>query len=88
MVMMTTTEKAVRQTVTLPPQMARRIRALARKSRLSTNRVLVDLVQAGLEARDQERERFFELAERLAQSDDPAERKRLKAELGQMTFGD
>ena len=81
-------ERAVRQTVSLPPRMARRIKTLAEKSRVSTNRVLVDLIEAGLDAREHERKRFFELADRLVRTADPAEQERLKKELAAMTFGD
>jgi len=41
-----------------------------------------------LEAKDRERQCFLDLAERLAQSDDPEERVRLKEELARLTFGD
>ena len=44
-------EKAVRQSVSLPSGVARRVRSLARTNRTSANRVLVDLIEAGLEAR-------------------------------------
>ncbi len=40
------------------------------------------------EAREPERKRFFELADRLAHSRDAEEQKRLKAELARMTFGE
>jgi len=43
---------------------------------------------SGIEAREQERKRFFELAERLARSSDANERERLKEELARMTFGE
>ena len=85
---MPTGEKAVRQSVSLPPGVARRVRALAKTSRSSANRVLVELIESGLEAREQERKRFFELAERLVESRDPEERERTKEELARMTFGD
>jgi hypothetical protein len=81
-------EKAVRQSVTLPPTLARRVRSLAKRSRVSANRVLVDLIEAGLDAREQEKTRFFELADRLARADDTAEVERIKSELARMTFGD
>jgi hypothetical protein len=64
------------------------VRALAKKGRVSANRVLVDLIEVGLDVREQERRRFFELADRLAKSDDPVEQKRIKQELAEMTFGD
>jgi len=43
----------VRRSVTLPSQVDRQIEAIARKRRLSGNRVLVELVEMGLEARQQ-----------------------------------
>ena len=52
------------------------------------NRTLVRLVEAGLEAREQEKVRFLALADRLASTRDPEEQSRLTAELERMTFGD
>lgn len=85
---MTTVEKPIRQSVSLPPGVARRVRALVKSSRSSANRVLVELIESGLEAREQERKRFFELADRLVESRDPEEQRRTKEELARMTFGD
>ena len=84
----TDTSTKVRLSVSVPPGTAKRVQALARKSRVSANRVLVDLIEAGLDAREKERKRFFALADRLAESDDPVEQKKLKSELAEMTFGD
>ena len=81
-------EKPVRRSVSLPPRIARRLKALARTKKISTNRVVVDLIEAGLEAQEREKERFFELADRLADASDPDERRRLKKELACMTFGE
>ena len=81
-------EKPARQSVSLPPKIARRVKALARSRKASANRVMVDLIQEGLESAENERRRFFELADRLSAATDPAERKRLKAELARMTFGE
>ena len=85
---MATTEKPVRQSVTLPRRVARRVRSLAKSSRTSASRVLVDLIESGLDAAEGEKRQFFELAERLAQSTDSSEQARLKAELARMTFGE
>ena len=79
------TKTAVRQSVTLPTGVARRVHALAKRDRRSANRVIVDLIETGLEAREREKKTFFELADRLAESSDESERKRLKAELARMT---
>ena len=85
---MPTAEKPVRQSVTLPPRVARRVRSLAKSRRTSASRVLVDLVESGLEAAEREKQHFLELAEQLARSNAPAEQARLKAELARLTFGD
>jgi hypothetical protein len=85
---MSTVERPVRQSVSLPPSIARRVTSLAKSSRTSANRILVELIESGLAAREQEKERFFELADRLAQAGDPEEQSRLKEELAHMTFGE
>ena len=85
---MAQSKTAVRQSVTLPSGVARRVQALAKRERTSANRVIVDLIETGLEAREREKKTFFELADRLADSSDESERKRLKAELARMTYGD
>ena len=84
---MSTTDRAVRRSVTLPPRTARRVRSLAKAGRKSASRVLVDLVEAGLEAKEAEKRRFLDLADRLARSDDPTDQARLKKELARLTFG-
>jgi hypothetical protein len=81
-------EKLVRQSVSLPARVARRVKSLAKSSNTSANRVIVDLIESGIEARERERQRFFELADRLAHSRDAEEQKRLKEELARMTFGE
>jgi predicted transcriptional regulator len=79
---------AVRQSVSLPTEVARRVQTLAKRRRTSANRVIVDLIETGLEAREREKREFFELADRLAHSSGPVEQKRLKEELARMTFGE
>jgi hypothetical protein len=85
---MTQAEKSVRQSVSIPARVAKRVRALAKTRKTSANRVLVDLIEAGLESKQAEKDRFFALANKLTESTDPQERKRLKEELAHMTFGD
>ena len=84
---MATPRSNVRQSVSLPPTVARRVQALAKRRRTSANRVIVDLIESGLEAKERERVAFFDLAEQLAQASDRAEQERLKEELARMTFG-
>ena len=81
-------DRIVRQSVSLPSALARRVQSLAKAKRVSANRILVDLIESGLDAREQERQHFFELADRLARSKDPAEQTRLKQELARLTFGE
>lgn len=88
MVIMAQPERVVRQSISLPSGIARRVKSLARRKRTSANRVIVDLIETGLEAREREKRAFFELAERLANSSDTAEKRRLKEELARMTFED
>ncbi len=88
MISMAQTEKSVRQSVSVPTRIAKRVRALAKTLKTSANRVLVDLIEAGLESKEAEKKRFFALANKLTESTDPEERQRLKEELARITFGD
>jgi hypothetical protein len=81
-------EEFVRQSVSLPSSIARRVRVMAQAKKTSANRVLVELIESGLQSRATERERFLLLANRLTETSDPAEKKKLKEELARMTFGD
>jgi hypothetical protein len=84
---MTTADKPIRQSVSLPARLARRVRNLAKNRKTSTNRVLVELIETGIETKESEKSRFFDLADQLSASSDPAERKRIKEILARMTFG-
>ena len=85
---MANAEKSVRQSVSLPTRVAKRVKALAKTEKTSANRVLVDLIEAGLASKEAEKEQFFALANRLTESADPAEREQLKRDLARMTFGE
>lgn len=80
--------KQVRRSVTLPQQIDRKIESIARNRRLSGNRVLVELLELGLEARSAKEKAFFELAQRFRETDDPQEVKQLGDELGRFVFGE
>ena len=80
--------RSVRQSVSIPSSLAKRVRALAKSRKTSANRVLVDLIETGLQSKEAEKERFFSLVNRLTEARDPADRQRLKEELARMTFGD
>ncbi|MGC2389524.1 MAG: hypothetical protein WA621_09015 [Candidatus Acidiferrum sp.] len=85
---MANTEKAVRQSVSIPARIAKRVKALAKTEKSSDSRVLLDLIEAGLASKEAEKERFFALTTRLTESSDPAEQESLKSELARMTFGE
>lgn len=85
---MSTIEKTVRQSVSLPSPLAKRVKALAKIQKVSSNRILVDLVETGLRSKEEERRRFFELADRLSKSTDTKEQQELKDQLVRMTFGE
>ena len=81
-------ERFARQSVSIPTGIAKRVRALAKSRKTSANRILVDLIEAGLQSKEAEKERFFSLVNRLTQAKDAAERQRLKEELARVTFGE
>lgn len=84
---MGSTNKTVRQSVSLPANVAAQVRRLAKTRRLSANRMLVELVENGIEAEKRKQEEFFDLAERFRDATDPGEAKRLGDQLGRMVFG-
>ncbi|HXM98934.1 MAG TPA: hypothetical protein VN982_10695 [Candidatus Dormibacteraeota bacterium] len=79
--------KSVRQSVSLPAKTAAQVRNLAKTRRLSSNRMLVELIENGIEAEKRKQQEFFELAERFRNASDPEEAKRLGDALGRMVFG-
>lgn len=84
---MSSTTKSVRQSVTLPATIATQVRSLAKNRRLSSNRMIVELIENGIEAEKRKQQEFFELAERFRNTTDPKEAKRLGDQLGRMIFG-
>jgi len=81
------TRETVRKSVSLPAPIAKRVKAIARTKKTSANRVIVDLIESGLEVQEQERKRLLELANRLTRSKSPAEQQQLKDELARLVFG-
>ncbi len=79
--------KTVRQSISLPAEVAAQVRSLAKTRRLSANRILVELIESGMEAEKRKQEEFFELAERYRSTTDPKEAKHLGDQLGRMVFG-
>jgi acid phosphatase family membrane protein YuiD len=85
---MPASHKVIRQSVSLPAATARQIRSLAKQRRLSANRIIVELVEEGMEAQKRKQKEFLGLAERYRAATDPKEVARLGDELGRMVFGD
>lgn len=84
---MRTASKTIRQSISLPVTVAARVRSMAKTRRLSANRLLVELIEDGIEAQARKQQQFFELAERFRSTTDAEEAKRLGDELGRMVFG-
>ncbi len=84
---MPTGSKTVRQSVSLPANVAAQVRSLAKTRKLSANRMLVELVENGIDAEKRKQQEFFDLAYRFRRATDPAEVKRLGDQMGRMLFG-
>ena len=80
--------RPVRRSVTLPREIAKQVDAMAKRRRLSDNRVLVELIEQGMEARKQKERAFFDLAQRFRAASDPEEVKALGEQLGRFIFGE
>lgn len=80
--------KHVRRSVTLPPKVAKQVETMAKQRDLSDNRVLVELIEQGIEAHRQKEKAFFQLAERFRAASDPEQVKQLGDQLGRFVFGE
>jgi hypothetical protein len=80
-------EKTVRQSVSLPSRLAKQVSSMAKSRKLSKNRMLVELVENGIEAQQRKQQQFLALAERFRNERDPEAANRLGDELGRMVFG-
>jgi hypothetical protein len=82
-----TAEKAVRQTVSLPPRLAKQVGSMAKSRKLSKNRMLLELIENGIGAEKRKQQQFLALAERFRNEQDPEAANLLGDELGRMVFG-
>jgi hypothetical protein len=82
------TPKKVRRSITLPAPIAQQINRIAKRRRLSDNRVLVELIEEGIEAQREKEKAFFQLAEKFRAASDPELVKRLGDEMGRFVFGE
>jgi hypothetical protein len=80
--------KQVRRSITLPRETAKQVESISRQRRLSDNRVLVELIEEGIQARREKERAFFELAKRFRQAKDPQEVQQLGDEMGRFVFGE
>jgi len=61
---------------------------MAKTRRLSANRMLLELIENGMEAEKRKQQEFFDLAERFRAATDPEEVRKLGDQMGRMVFGD
>jgi|SRR5580704_14392440 predicted transcriptional regulator len=80
--------KQVRRSVSLPPKVAKKIQTIAKQRALSNNRVLVELVEQGIEAQQQKEKAFFQLAEKFRAASDPVQVRQLGDQMGRFVFGE
>ena len=80
-------EKPVRQSVSLPPKLAKQVGSMAKRRKVSKNRMLLELIETGVDAERRKQQQFFALAERFRNEQDPEAANRLGDELGKMVFG-
>jgi predicted transcriptional regulator len=81
------TASTVRRSISLSREIDSKVQSMARRQNRSANRVMEHLIETGLEAKEAEKRRFFELTERLRTASDPTELQQIKEELARMTFG-
>ena len=78
----------MRQSVSLPFNVAAQVRKLAKSRKLSASRMMVELIEHGVEAEKRRHQEFFGLEERFRAAGDPQEVKRLGDQMGCMIFGE
>ena len=82
------TAKPIRRSVTLPRDVAKQVEAISKQRRLSDNRVLVELIEQGIQAQKEKEKAFFDLARKFREADDPKQVERLGDQLGRFVFGE
>jgi hypothetical protein len=82
------TAKPIRRSITLPRDIAKQVEAISKQRRLSDNRVLVELIEQGIQAQKEKEKAFFELARKFREADDPKQVERLGDQLGRFVFGE
>jgi hypothetical protein len=77
----------VRQSLSLPAKTAAQVRSLAKSRRLSTNRMLLELIENGMAAEKRKQKEFTDLAKRFRNATAPKEVEMLGEQMGRMIFG-
>ena len=77
----------IRRSISISSEMAEKVDAIAESRHVSSNRAIVELLADGIQAHEQRRKAFLDLADRFQKSKDPAEAKKLRDQLARMTFG-
>ena len=80
--------KQVRRSLTLPSTIVLQVQEIARKRHLSDSRILVELIEQGIQSELQREHDFFELAAQFRSATDPEQVKQLGDELGRFVFGE
>ncbi len=80
--------KQVRRSITLPREIAKQVETMSKRRRLSDNRVLVELIEQGIQARKEKEKAFLDLAKRFREASDSQEVEQLGDQLGRFVFGE
>ena len=79
--------RPVRRSISLRPEIDNKVRKIAQHQKRSANRVLENLIEIGLQAKEAEKRRFLGLVDRLQTTTDSKELQTIKDELARLTFG-
>lgn len=81
------TRASVRQSVTIPAQLAREVRRVAKERNVTMSRALVTLAERGVEAEAAARTRLTTAYERFMAEENPAKRSEVGEDLIRTIFG-
>lgn len=79
--------RTVRLNISLPSNLAAQVRSMAGTRHLSFSRMLVELIENGIELQRRKQREFFDLAERFRSATNPRKIRRLGNQLGRSVFG-
>ncbi len=79
--------RSVRQSVTIPAQLAREVRRVAKERKVTMSRALVTLAEQGVEAEAAAKAKLATAYERFMATEDPNKKSEVGKELIQAIFG-